>query len=171
MRSFISIPLAALFVFLAGLNAWIMLTGAGSTPRSRTLWTRVHRICGYSFIALYAIFCYFMLLRIRGSADELSPRLILHMGLALMLPPLLLVKVMVARFQKASWSVLIGLGTGIFVTAFTMVSVNITVHYLRLAEHHKVPLSTSLGVVAVIVSLAAIAFFLKTQPSNPTSVE
>ena len=84
MRAFISIPLASLFVFLAAFNVWIMLTGRGATPRSRKLWTQAHRIAGYTFIALFMIFCYFMLLRIRG-ADELSPRIMLHMGLALLL--------------------------------------------------------------------------------------
>src|SRR5262249_52844412 len=52
VRAFISVPLAALFVFLAGFNAWIMLTDRGASPRSRRLWTQAHRICGYSFIAL-----------------------------------------------------------------------------------------------------------------------
>jgi len=175
VRAFISVPLAALFVFLAGFNAWIMLTGRGASPRSRRLWTQVHRICGYSFIALFLIFCYFMLLRLRGSSDELSPRLILHMGLALALAPLLFVKVIVVRYQKTAWGALIALGTSIFITAFTLVAVNVSVHYLRLAERHKVPLTTSLRVVAVIVILAIIVFFAKVKPprlkaGNATSV-
>jgi ferredoxin-NADP reductase len=35
MRAIISLPLAGLFIFLAGFNAWIMLTGRGASPRSR----------------------------------------------------------------------------------------------------------------------------------------
>jgi hypothetical protein len=35
------------------------------------------------------IFCYFILMRVRGSADEFSPRLILHMGLGRHCPLLL----------------------------------------------------------------------------------
>jgi hypothetical protein len=92
VRSIISLPLAGLFVVLAGFNAWIILTSRGASPRSRRRWTQAHRVCGYTFIALFAIFCYFMLLRVRGSSDELSPRLILHMGVALALAPLLLAK-------------------------------------------------------------------------------
>lgn len=158
MRAFISVPLAILFVFLAGFNVWIMLTGRGASPRTRKLWTQAHRMAGYSFIALFVIFCYFMLMRIRGSADELSPRLILHMGLALALAPLLILKVIVVRYQKAAWSLLISLGVGIFITAFTLVAVNVSVHYLRLADGQKVPLTTSLGIITAIVILAMIAF-------------
>ena len=171
MRAFISVPLAILFVFLAGFNAWIMLTGRGASLRTRRLWTQAHRICGYSFIALFVIFSYFMLMRIRGSADELSSRLILHMGLALALAPMLFLKVIVARYQRAAWSILIVLGVGIFVTAFTLVAVNVSVHYLRLAEGQKVPLTTSLRVIAAIVILATIAFFanVRQHRSKPDS--
>jgi len=103
VRASVSIPLAGLFIFLAALNVWIMLTGRGATPRGRRIWTQVHRVCGYTFISLFVIFCYFMLLRIR-SADELSPRIILHLSLAFILAPLLLVKVIVVRFRKSAWN-------------------------------------------------------------------
>ncbi len=63
------------------------------------------------------------------------------------------------------------LGSCISVTAFTLVALNISVHYLRLADHPREPLRTSLEVVPLIASLAVIAFFVKTQPSNSTSVE
>jgi ferredoxin-NADP reductase len=166
VRAFISIPLAGLFVFVAGFNAWIMLTSRGASPRSRRLWTQAHRICGYTFIVLFAIFCYFMLLRVRGSSDELSPRLILHIGLALALAPLLLVKVIVARYQKAAWDLLMALGISIFVAAFILVAVNVSVHYLRNASAHKVPFAISLRVVAVVVILALVAFFTRGRQTN-----
>jgi ferredoxin-NADP reductase len=166
VRAIISLPLAGLFVFLAGFNAWIMLTNRGASPRSRRLWTQAHRICGYSFIALFAIFCYFMLLRVRGSSDELSPRLILHMGLALALAPLLLAKVIVVRYQRAAWGVLVALGISILVTAFTLVAVNVSVHYLRNVSPHKVPFAISLRVVAVVIILAAAAFFARGRQTN-----
>src|SRR5689334_4007163 len=95
-----SLTLASLFVFLAGFNVWNMLTNRGSSVGSKGLWARIHRVAGYAFIALFAILCYFMLLRIKGWSDELSPRLVLHMALALSLAPILFVKVIVARYQK-----------------------------------------------------------------------
>jgi glycine betaine catabolism B len=157
----ISLSLAGLFVFLAGFNAWIMLTSRGGSPHSRRLWTQAHRICGYTFIALFAIFCYFMLLRVRGSSDELSPRLILHMGLAFTLAPLLITKVIIVRYQKAAWGILMALGISIFVVAFTLVTVNVSVHYLRNASPHKVPPAISLSVVAAVIILALVAFFTR----------
>ncbi len=111
MRSGTSIVLAGLFVFLAGFNVWSMLTNRGTSLRSSQLWTQIHRAVGYAFIALFVTFCSFMLLRIRALSDELSPRLILHMELALLIAPLLFAKVIVARYQKAARGLLMGWGS------------------------------------------------------------
>ena len=158
MRILTSLSLACLFVFLAGFNVWNMLSGRGTSARSSKLWTQVHRIAGYAFIALFAIFFYFMLLRIRGWSDELSPRLILHMGLALLLVPLLFTKVIVARYQRAARGLLIALGIGIFSVAFTLVTLNLFVHYLRVASTKKLPGWTSTIAVTVALIAAVIAF-------------
>jgi hypothetical protein len=157
--SAVSVPLAALFVFLAGFNVWIMLTERGASPRTRRLWARAHRIAGHTFIALFVVFCYFMLLRVRGASDELSPRIILHMSLALLLAPLLLAKVMTVRYQKDAWKVLMILGIGIFGAAFTLVALNVSVHYLRLAEKHKVAAATWAAIIAIAFALAMIGYF------------
>ena len=161
MRIIISLTLACLFVFLAGFNVWNMLTSRGTSAWSRRLWTQIHRVAGYAFIALFAILTYFMLLRIRGWSDELSPRLVLHIGLALSLAPLLVVKVIVARYQKAARGLLMGLGIGIFAIAFTLVALNVSVHYLRVASTHKVQAETSAAVIVVVLISATIAFFAK----------
>jgi len=115
--------LAGLFVFLAGFNVWNMLTNRGMSARKSRLWTQIHRVAGYAFIALFVILCYFMFLRVKGWSDELPGRLILHMVLALSLAPLLLVKVIVARYQKAARDLLMALGIGIFTIAFSVVAV------------------------------------------------
>ena len=74
----VTLTLACLFVFLAGFNVWNMLTLHGPSAERNRLWTRIHRIAGYAFIALFATLSYFMLLRIKGWSDELSARLIFH---------------------------------------------------------------------------------------------
>jgi len=163
----ISVPLAMLFVFLAGFNAWIMLSGRGATPRTRRLWSQAHRTAGYIFIALFLIFFYFMLLRIRGTADELSPRLILHMSLALVLAPLLLVKVIVVRFQKSAWVLLSALGITIFSIAFTLVAINVSVHYIRNLSPHKMQPAVSESVIVGISILALIGFFSRSKQREP----
>jgi ferredoxin-NADP reductase len=157
----VSLILALLFVFLAGFNVWNMLTSRGKSPQSSRLWTQVHRAGGYVFIALFAILCYFMLLRIRGWSRELSPRLIVHMGLALLLLPLLFVKVIVARYQKAARGLLTALGVAIFAAAFTLVAINFSIHFLRVASTEKPPIGISaIFIVAALIS-AAIAFVAK----------
>jgi len=165
----VSVILAGLFVFLAGFNVWTMLTGM---PASRSrLWTQIHRVAGYAFIALFVILCYFMFLRVKGWSDELPARLILHMVLALSLAPLLLVKVIVARYQKAARDLLLALGIGIFSIAFSLVALNLFVHYLRVASTHKVPGGTSAIVIVVVLMSVAIPFFAKGKLPEPKSLD
>ena len=159
MPSAITVPLAALFVFLAGFNVWIMLTERGASPRSRRLWSRAHRIAGHTFIALFVVFCYVMLLRVGGYADELSPRLILHMSLAFLLGPLLLAKVMTVRYQKDAWKLLMVLGIGIFTAAFTLVALNVSVHYLRIAAKHRMASGITGTIIVGALALAVIGYF------------
>jgi zinc transporter ZupT len=108
-----------------------------------------------------------MLLRIRGTADELSPRLILHMSLALVLAPLLLVKVIVVRFQKSAWGLLSALGVAIFSIAFTLVAINVSVHYVRNFSPHKMPPAVSGSVIVGISILALIGFFSRSKQREP----
>ena len=169
MHIVISLTLAGLFVFLAGFNVWNMLTSRGASARSSRLWTQVHRVAGYAFIALFGILCYSMLLRVKGWSDELSPRLILHMGLALSVAPLVFVKVIVARYQKAARSLLTALGIGIFAVAFTLVALNLVVYCLRVASTEKVPSETSATFVVAVLICAAIAFFIKGKQPKPKS--
>ncbi len=158
MRIIISLTLAGLFVFLAGFNVWNMLSNRTTSGRSARRWNQIHRIAGYTFIALFAVSLYLMLLRMKGWTDELSPRLILHMGLALLLVPLVMVKVLVARYQKAARGLLMALGIGIFGMAFTLVAMNVAIHFLRVASPHKVSGRTSAAVILAVVASVAVAY-------------
>jgi ferredoxin-NADP reductase len=89
------------------------------------------------------------------------------MGLALSLAPLLLIKVIVARYQKAARGLLVALGTGIFVIAFTLVAVNVSVHFLRAAATRKVAFRTSETIVVVVLIAAAAAFLAKSKQPKP----
>lgn len=169
MRIVISLTLASLFVFLAGFNVWNMLTSRHTSPRSNRLWTQIHRVTGYAFIALFAILCYFMLLRVKGWSHELSPRLILHLGLALSLAPFLLVKVLVARYQRGARGLLTALGIGIFAVAFTLVALNVFIHFLRVSSTDKAPMWTSATVVGLLLISAVVAFFAPGRRPKPIS--
>ena len=162
-----SLTLASLFVFLAGFNVWNMLTNRGLSVGNKRLWTWIHRVAGYAFIALFAILCYFMLLRIKGWSDELSPRLILHMALALSLAPLLFVKVIVARYQKTARGLLMGLGIAILGIAFTLVALNLSVHFFRAASTEKMPTGISVTVVVLILVSVVITSFARGKQHKP----
>lgn len=166
MYTDISLGLAGLFVFLAGFNVWNRVASPGTSAHGRQLWMKAHRLAGYAFITLFAIFFYFMLLRLKGLPDELPPRLILHMGLALALAPLLIVKVLVARYQKADRGLLLGLGIGIFAIAFTLVTLNFAAHYLRQASTDKMPTGISAGVVVLALLSTSVAYLRKGQPAK-----
>lgn len=163
MHAGISLTLACLFVFLAGFNVWNRFAPRTISARNIQRWTQVHRIVGYTFIALFAILCYFMLLRIKGMPDELPPRLILHIGLALTLVPLLVVKVIVARFQKSALGLLQALGIAVFAIAFTLVALNLTTYLLRAASPRAVAPRVSATIVGGFLGLAIAAFFSKAK--------
>jgi len=157
VRASISIPLAAVFVLLATFNVWSMLSSHSGSKVPARWWGLLHRTAGYSFIALFAVFSYFMLLRIKGWPDELSPRIVLHMALAFSLAPLLVVKVIAVRSRKASHALLCALGITIYAVAFTLVSINAAVHFLRNASVGKVPLWISFIFVFSVLLVAGLA--------------
>lgn len=141
----------------------------GVSARSKKLWCQVHRAAGYAFIALFAIFSYFMFLRMKGWSHELSPRLILHIGLALVMMPLLVVKLIVARHQKTARGLLAALGIGIFATAFTLVALNVSIHFLAFASREKLSAGTSAVFVIAMITSVTIAFFAKRKRPKPES--
>src|ERR1700741_649105 len=153
--------LAVLFVFLAGFNVWNMLANRIAAAQKPKFWNQGHRAAGYAFIALFAILSYFMLLRVKGVPEELSPRVTLHMALALALAPMLFAKVIVARARKGERALLTGLGVAIFVCAFTLVIMNLAAHFLQLASTDKASSRTSETFIVVVLGLAAIGFAKK----------
>src|SRR5215470_11524803 len=94
-----SIVLGLAFVLLGGINVWLVLE-SWSRVKSAAAGSRLltlHRIGGYLFIALFAIMGYFMLARLRSGGDN-SPTVALHLALAMLLSPLLFIKVLIARY-------------------------------------------------------------------------
>src|SRR6516164_1041891 len=69
------------------LEAWSRVKAANASSRMLAL----HRIGGYLFIALFCVMSYYMLARLRGGGDN-SPTVTIHLGLAMVLSPLLFVK-------------------------------------------------------------------------------
>jgi ferredoxin-NADP reductase len=53
---------------------------------------------------------------------------------------------------------LIALGISIFTSAFTLVAVNVFIHYLRAASSHRVPMGTAITIIAISVLSAVILY-------------
>lgn len=164
MHTFLSEALSSLFVLLGGFNLWLMLGVEGSSKRSGRLWILAHRIAGYLFIAIYSVMFYYMILRIKGAVDELPGRILVHMVLALLLIPLLAMKVFVARHQKGLHGVLRALGIAIVAISFTLVALNIVWHALRSATGD--PVSPVTSAVVLILVFAFLSALILHRPKN-----
>jgi ferredoxin-NADP reductase/mono/diheme cytochrome c family protein len=99
-----------------------------------------HRIGGYVFILLFCVISYFMIIKIKDLPDELALRPMIHMLLAMLLVPLMFIKVLVARYYKTYYSVLMPLGLIIFSISFVIVTMAVGPYFLRKATIKDVPL-------------------------------
>ena len=119
-----SIVLGLAFVVLSGLNVWLVLEAwarvKAAKASSRML--ALHRIGGYLFIALFLVMAYFMLVRLRDSGGDASPVVTVHLALAMVLAPLLFIKVLIARYYKNQHGLLMPIGLTIFVLAFGLIA-------------------------------------------------
>jgi ferredoxin-NADP reductase/mono/diheme cytochrome c family protein len=91
-----------------------------TAKRDRVL--RAHRLAGYAFVALFCLMTWFMILKVRDQQEELSMRSMFHVLVALVLIPLLTVKIVIARRYRSYQSALVPLGLTIFVLGFVLAS-------------------------------------------------
>jgi ferredoxin-NADP reductase len=118
-----SIALGLAFVLLGGANVWLVLEASsrvkGAKTSSRML--SLHRIGGYLFIGLFCVMAYFMVARLRNVSEDTSPTVTAHLALAMILSPLLFIKVLIARYYKNQHGLLMPIGLTIFVLAFVLI--------------------------------------------------
>jgi hypothetical protein len=98
-----------------------------------------------------------MVLRLKGLPDELSPRNLIHVVLALMLLPLLAAKVVIARYYKNQVTILKLLGSFIAGISFLVVIMNLGAYLLRTATSATVSGRLS---AAAISAFAAVCIAL-----------
>jgi ferredoxin-NADP reductase/mono/diheme cytochrome c family protein len=117
----LSLGLGIAFVLIGAINVWLILQASAKVrdARAGSRLVSAHRIGGYLFIALYCILGYFMVARLGDGAAATST--IIHIALAMVLSPLIFVKVLVARYYKSHYSVLMPLGLLIFVLSFVLI--------------------------------------------------
>ena len=125
LNSSASLWLGVTFVLIGAINVWLILQASARVKdgKASTRLVAAHRIGGYLFIALFCVMGYFMIARLGDAAGAAPPASMVHMTLAMVLSPLLFVKVLVARYYKSYYSFLMPIGLVIFVLAFVLIGI------------------------------------------------
>ena len=90
---------------------------------------------------------WFMILKIKDRPDELPAPSVLHALIAVVMAPLLFIKVLVARYYRNHSSILVPLGLTIFVLAFVLVTTTAGPYFLRTATVKNIsPQAIDMGV-------------------------
>ena len=112
-----SLWLGMTFVLVGAINVWLILQASARVKDANASARLIaaHRIGGYLFIALFCVMAYFMVARLGDIASGASPGTMIHLTLAMILSPLLFVKVLVPRYYKSYFSLLMPIGLVIFV--------------------------------------------------------
>jgi ferredoxin-NADP reductase/mono/diheme cytochrome c family protein len=120
----VSIAFGLAFVLIGGINVWLVLEAWSrvKAARASSRMLALHRIGGYLFIGLFCVMAYLMVARLRGGGGENSPTVTVHLALAMILSPLLFIKVLIARYYKNQHSLLMPIGLTIFVLSFVLIA-------------------------------------------------
>src|SRR5579864_3269293 len=125
LNSSTSVWLGITFVLIGAINVWLILQASARVrdAKASTRLIAAHRIGGYLFIAVFCVMGYFMVARLGDPGGGTSPGTMIHMTLAMVLSPLLFVKVLVARYYKNYHSFLLPIGLVIFVLSFVLIGI------------------------------------------------
>ena len=150
------------FVALAALNVIVILERDNPSRKALTKerLTAIHTLGGYLFVSLFCIIVYSMgekLARV-GMTGHLPTYLVFHIVLVLVLVPLILLKVLIARRHRQRQSLLTALGISIFVVSFVIVAIPALSETLRAVSPGSLwsGLATGLAVAACLAQCALI---------------
>jgi ferredoxin-NADP reductase len=124
LSSSASLVLGLTFVITAAANVWLVLQASrgGKNAKTAGRLLAAHRIGGYLFVAVFCVMGYFMFSRLRSMAGGAAPLSSVHLIAAMILAPLVFVKVLIARYYKNYYSLLMPLGLAIFVLSFVLIA-------------------------------------------------
>lgn len=119
-----SLAMGFAFVLIGGINVWLVFESSGRVKAAKlsSRMLALHRIGGYLFIALFCVMSWYMVARLRAGGADTSATVTLHLALAMLLSPLLFIKVLVARYYKNHHGLLLPIGLTIFILAFVLVA-------------------------------------------------
>jgi len=132
MNPLINSILGVIFLVVGAKAVGIMihLKGAAKDRIHGNTLIWAHRLFGYLFVLIYAFMVYTMIVRLSGYQEELSPRGILHVVFALVLIPLLAVKIAIARKYRLLTSRLFFVGLTVFIMAFLLNAISAGHYFL-----------------------------------------
>jgi len=160
------------FVILAATNVVVMLEASrparSITSRGRLI--AVHRASGYLFVILFCIMVYSMSQKLIGVGitGDLPAYLVVHIVLVLVLVPLLLLKLFIARRYKQSRSTLKALGVTIFLVSFLLVAIPAFSELLRSASPGSLGSMVATGLVVAVCLVQCVLVFRKRKQSRIT---
>ncbi len=143
MHPHFSSMLATLLVVIGGVTVLIMLEMTGKvqdSPRKKG-WILLHRILGYLFLVLFTSMLVFMVVKAGGFQEELPARAMIHIILALLLVPLIMIKVVIARRHAQLSTKLIMLGLAIFGLSFGLTGITAGYYALHRSDYKYTVLS------------------------------
>jgi ferredoxin-NADP reductase len=134
----VSIFLGVTFVLVGAINIWLILQASARVREAKASARLIaaHRVGGYLFIALYCVMAYFMVARLGDVGGDAPAGTMIHVALAMVLSPLIFVKVLVARYYKSYASFLMPIGLVIFVLSFVLVGITAGPALARQARRH-----------------------------------
>lgn len=156
LNSSTSVWLGITFVLVGAINVWLILQASARVrdAKASTRLIAAHRIGGYVFIALFCVMGYFMLARLDGGGA--STGTVIHLTLAMVLSPLLFVKVLIARYYKSYHSLLTSIGLVIFVLSFVLIGITAGPSLVHQARMQTVSLEAiDLPPAAIDINMAA----------------
>jgi ferredoxin-NADP reductase len=172
MKAIVAVSLSLLFAGLATFNVISIFESSRPSrkPRSRVLAVTLHRVGGYLFVALFAVMVFYMSKRLIGYPGEIPTSILLHLGLALLLAPLLFAKVMIARRYKNYHSMLMPLGLSIYAVTIVLVLMAVLPYALSQIDRTSPVVNYSLmALILFCIFLATLAFRPSRQSATDSS--
>lgn len=170
MPNVLTIVGGVVFVAVAAANVVLMLETSRPSRKAaaRARLITAHRVGGYLFVIFFCIMAYGMSQRLAGSGitGHLPTYLVLHIALALLLAPLILLKVLVARRYKQSQSMLTALGIAIFITTFVLVSIPALSELLHSASPGDLGTKLATALVVGVCLIQCALIFKKRERSR-----
>jgi len=154
-----SVWLGITFVLVGALNVWLVLQASARAKdaKASTRLIAAHRIGGYLFVTLFCVMGYFMVARLGETGAGASTGAMIHLTLAMVLSPLLFVKVLIARYYKSHYSFLLPIGLVIFVLSFVLIGITAGPYFAHQTRMQTVSLSAiDLPPAAIDMNLAAV---------------